>query len=117
MAKLVGKNALICGDSRTIMTKKPLPFDATGYDIRFTVRQRGFNGSTDDSNAVIALTSGDGSISVDENNVLTIELSGSDTRVNPGKYIFDIQFVSPEGKVSSTRAQEIEFIADVTKET
>lgn len=115
MARLTGKNALIAGDSRNISTKTALPFDATGYDIRFTVRQRGTNGN-DDSNAVIAKTRDNG-ITVDENNVMTIALSGSDTRVTPGKYVFDIQFVSPDGFVSSTKAQEIEFIADVTKET
>lgn len=114
MARLTGKNALICGDSRNILTATALPFDATGYDIRFTVRARGSTGN-DDSNALISKTSTDG-ITVDGNNIMTIALTDTDTRVDPGKYLFDIQFESPDGFVSSTKAQEIEFIADVTKE-
>lgn len=114
MARLTGRNALICGDSRNISTKAALPFDATGYTIRFTVRQRGSTGN-DDSNALISKATGDG-ITVSEAGVMTIALSNSDTRVDPGKYLFDIQFVSPDGFVSSTKPQEIEFIADVTKD-
>lgn len=113
MAKLTGKNALICGDSRNILTSTALPFDATGYDIRFTVRPRGGTGN-DDSNALISKTSADG-ISVDGDGIMTIALDNDDTRIAAGTYVFDIQFESPDGFVSSTKSQEIEFVDDVTK--
>lgn len=112
MAKLTGKNALICGDSRNLVFTEP--FDLTGYDIRFTVRAASSLTSNDDSNALIAKTSADGITLTD--GIVTIELSDTDTRITPGTYKFDIQLVSPASFVSSTRPADIEFIGDVTKD-
>jgi len=110
--KLTKKNALICGDDRSLIVT--FPMDITGYQVFFTVKD--INGLTpdNDTDAIIAkdITNGITILS----NVATIALSNTDTRVTPGQYVYDIQAVSPLGKVSSTKQQDIEFVQDVTKD-
>ena len=110
--KLTKKNALICGDDRSLIVT--FPMDITGYDIFFTVKD--INGLTpnDDTDAIIAKDTSNGVTIL--GSVATISLSNTDTRVTPGQYVYDIQSVSPGGLVSSTKQQDIEFVQDVTKD-
>jgi len=110
--KLTKKNALICGDDRSLIVTFPMVI--TGYQIFFTVKD--VNGLTpdDDTDAIIAKDITNGITIL--GNVATIALSNTDTRVTPGQYVYDIQAVSPANKVSSTKQQDIEFVQDVTKD-
>jgi hypothetical protein len=113
MAKdLTKKNALICGDSRSIIVT--FPFDITGYEIFFTVKDENGLNTTDDSGAIIAKTISNGITIM--GSTATVALSPTDTRVVPSTYTWDIQAVSPSGTVSSTLRRDIEFVADVTKD-
>jgi len=111
-SKLTKKNALICGDDRSLVVT--FPMDITGYDIFFTVKD--INGLTpdNDTDAIIAKDTSNGITII--GSVATIALSNTDTRVTPGQYVYDIQAVSPANKVSSTKQQDIEFVQDVTKD-
>lgn len=112
MAKLTGKNALICGDSRTLALD--FPFDLTGYTVFFTVKPQD-DTATDDSSALIQKTV---TSHVDPTNGLTnIVLSNTDTRIAPDTYVYDIQAKDGSGNISSTASQAIEFVNDITKRT
>ena len=110
--KLTKKNALICGDDRSLIVT--FPMDITGYDIFFTVKSSEGLTPDNDIDAVIAKDTANGVTIL--GSVATIALSNTDTRVTPGQYVYDIQAVSPGGLVSSTKKQEIEFVSDVTKD-
>lgn len=112
MSKLTGKNALICGDGRTL--ELTFPFDITGYTVFFTVKVKD-DSSADDSDALIQKTITDFDDAV--NGLASIELTGEDTRIDPGKYRYDIQVKASGGEPSSTVPQDIEFVNDVTKRT
>jgi len=111
MARLTGKNALICGDARTIQVTAP--FDLTGYTVTFTVKpETGLSISNDTAATIQKIVT----VHSDPTNGITlIELSTSDTRVTPGTYTFDVQFDDGAGNVTSSRRKDIEFVADVTK--
>lgn len=111
MARLTGKNALICGDARSILVG-PVPFDITGYTVTFTVKAPTALSSSSDAGAVIQKAV---SSHTSQYNTV-IALSSEDTRIPAGKYVYDIQFSdgNPDHTTSS-RPQEIEFIEDVTK--
>ena len=111
-SKLTKKNALICGDDRSLIVT--FPMDITGYDVFFTVKDVNGLTTNNDNDAIIAKDTSNGVTIL--LNVATIALSNTDTRVTPGQYVYDIQAVSPTGKVASTRQQEIEFVQDVTKD-
>jgi len=111
-SKLTKKNALICGDDRSLLVT--FPMDITGYDVFFTVKDVNNLTTDTDEDAVIAKDTSNGVTIL--STVATITLSNTDTRVTPGQYVYDIQAVSPAGKVSSTKKQDIEFVSDVTKD-
>lgn len=111
--KLIGKNALICGDSRTITVT--FPYDITGHTIFFTVRASTTLDDSDDSTALIQKT-----VSSHSNPTAgetQIALSNTDTRITPGTHYFDIQDKDGSGNVASTKKAFIEFVEDVTKRT
>ena len=112
MSKLTGKNALICGDSRTL--NLDFAFDITGYTVFFTVKSK-TDTATDDSSALIQKTVSSHTDAV--NGQTSIDLTETDTRIDPGKYVYDIQAKDADGNISSTVAQDIEFVADITKRT
>lgn len=111
MARLIGKNALICGDGRTI--RVTAPFDITGFTVTFTVKPATALAADTDAGAVIqkvVTTHTDPTAGVTD-----IVLDGTDTRVTAGKYVFDIQFDNGSDSPVSSRRQDIEFVEDVTK--
>jgi hypothetical protein len=111
MAKLTGKNALICGDARTIQVTAP--FDLTGYTVTFTVKPETALTGVDDTGATIQKVVTSHSDAV--NGITLIELDTTDTRVTAGTYTFDVQFDDGAGNVTSSRRKDIEFVNDVTK--
>ncbi len=112
MAKLVGRNALICGDSRTLNVS--VAFDITGYTVFFTVKPQD-DTATDDSTALIQKTVTSHIDAV--NGETSIVLGSADTRIAPSTYSYDIQFKDATGDISSSGKQDIEFTEDVTKRT
>ena len=111
MAKLTGKNALICGDDRRLN----LTFDGidlSGATVYFTVKTSDDTSTTDDSAIIQKQTSTHDDAA---NGITHIDLSGTDTRIDPDVYVFDIQLKDSSGKVSSCPRQQIEFVQDVTK--
>ena len=111
MARLTGKNALICGDGRTI--RVTAPFDITGYTVTFTVKASTALSADSDAGAVIQKTVTDHTSPI--NGITDIVLSGDDTRITAGKYVFDIQFDNGTDAPVSSKRQDIEFVEDVTK--
>jgi hypothetical protein len=113
MAKLTGKNALICGDDQTI--KITAPFDLTGYTLTFTVKLPTSLSGASDAGAplqVVYVCPADADTIA---GIAYIPLTETDTRITAGKYVYDIQFVDGDGNKVSTRRKEIEFVEDVTK--
>lgn len=110
MAKLTGKHALICGDSRNI--KVTAPFDLTGYTVKFTVKPGTALSSNTDSGATIQKSVSSHFDAV--NGVTFIPLTATDTRITGGKYKYDLEFTNG-ATVTSTPADDIEFVEDVTK--
>lgn len=113
MAKLTGRNALICGDSRTL--ELTFPFDITGCTVFFTVKSSSDLGGTDDNSALIEKTVT--SHTDPTNGKTNIVLSNIDTRIDADKYVYDIQIKDSQGNISSIVPQDIEFVEDVTKRT
>ena len=116
MARLTGKNALICGDAGNI--KITAPFDITGYTLKLTVKGVEALSSDSDSGAVMQLVKSVHSGPSDDpaKGVTYLPYTSENSRVTPGRYVFDVQFDdgSPDSPISS-RKQEIEFTQDVTK--
>lgn len=110
MARLTGKKALICGDGRTLIVTAA--FDVTGYTVTFTMKSPTALSADTDAGAVIQKA---GSIIDGPNGLVHIVLTGDDTRIPAGKYVFDIQFDDGENEPISLPAQPIEFREDVTK--
>lgn len=113
MAKLTGKNALITGDDRTI--KVTAPFDLTGYTVTFTVKPPTALASDSDAGATIQQVVTPPADADTTAGICYIPLTDEQTRITSGKYVFDIQFVDPDGKKASSPKQDIEFVDDVTK--
>lgn len=111
MARLTGKNGLKCGDARNILVG-PIPFDITGWTVTFTVKAANALASDSDAGAILQKVV---TTHTDAFNTV-IELDEEDTRVTPGKYVFDIQFSDGDPThTTSSSVQDIEFLADVTK--
>ena len=47
----------------------------------------------------------------------TVELTPEDTDIDPAKYYYDVQAVTPGGKTYSTKPGYLEIIGDVTRST
>lgn len=112
MAKLTGKHALICGDSRNI--KVTAPFDLTGYTVKFTVKPATALSSNSDTGATIQKSVSSHFSTSATQSVTFIPLTATDTRIPGGKYKYDLEFTNG-ATVTSTPADDIEFVEDVTK--
>ena len=113
MARLTGKNALITGDGRTI--KVTAPFDLTDYTLTFTVKPESALSSDSDAGAIIQVIHVCPADADTAAGIAYIPLTATDTRVAAGKYVFDIQFDKAGEEPFSSKRQDIEFVADVTK--
>lgn len=113
MAKLTGKNALICGDARTI--KVTAPFNLTGYTLIFTVKSPTNLSVASDAGAPIQVTLVCPATADTIAGIAYIALTAAATRIAAGKYVFDVQFNAPSGSKVSSPRQDIEFVEDVTK--
>lgn len=113
MAKLTGKNALICGDDQTLRINAG--FDLTGYTLTFTVKQRNALTTESDAGATIQVVHNPPANAETTAGIAYIPLTDTETRVAAGKYVFDIQFEDGDGVKVSSKRQDIEFVEDVTK--
>lgn len=116
MARLTGKNALICGDARTL--KITAPFDLTGYTVTFTVKAATALASDSDAGAIVQVSKSthDGASDDPTNGITYLSLSEDDTRVTAGTYVADVQFDDGSAdSPTSSKKFEVEFVYDVTK--
>lgn len=85
--------------------------DATGFTFYFTVRNAIPNTATqDDEEAIIAKV-----INGTASGIMPLELDGDDTNINPGKYVYEIQYKKPNGDLHSTITAQLIIEADITR--
>ena len=85
--------------------------DATGYTFYFTVRETfGTTAEQNDTNAVITKE-----IAGTSTGIIPLELTSSDTDIDPKEYIYEIQYKKPNGDLHSSQTAKFIVEADVTR--
>lgn len=112
----MNKLYIIRGDSTTIETTftndDGSVIDLTGATVYFTVKKK--QGDVDDD----ALIKKDVTTHVDAaNGVTAIELTASDTDIEVGEHVWDLQIKYVNGNVQSTSAGIVEVSQDITQRT
>ena len=102
---------LIRGDTYSIGFQ--VAMDLTGTTVFFTAKAD-FDADPTDGNAVIAVEQTN---HIDPTNgKTTIDLSATDTTVQPGEYYYDIQ-IKDGSTITSIPARKLKVFADVTRRT
>lgn len=107
--------SIIRGDDVSLeieLLENDLPFDLTDSSVFLTVKS---DLSDDDEDALIAKEVTEHTDP--ENGETAIDLTGEDTDIDPGNYLYDIQIKDAEDKIMSTRHGVFTVISDVTKRT
>lgn len=89
----------------------------TGYKIFFTVRERGSLitlTTNSDTDAVIYKVID--SFASPASGICEINLTDTDTEVEPKKYVYDIQIIDDGGGISTAVIDDFIVLADVTRE-
>lgn len=111
----------IRGDSRaiTITVTKPdgiTPFDLTGCKVYFTVNANKNNTASDDSSAVISLSTS--TFTAPLTGIATLQLTNAQTQtLTPGVYYYDAQVKDISGGITSLPQNTFTVVPDVTRST
>ena len=85
--------------------------DLTDYKFYLTVKKELDDDSTDGNALIVKEVVGDSS------GVVSLLWNGSETQNVSGKYYFDVQQKSPDGKITTVITGTLTFISDVTNRT
>ena len=101
--------------SRTINLKDSSGdfINATGWTISFTVRKNVVStSSSSDTDALIHET-----ISGDASGIHTLNVTSTESNINPGKYLYDIQIKKSDNTISSSSVGSFVVNGDITRAT
>ena len=106
------------GDSKTFnvtITNNASVLNITGYTVFFTVKKNTNSDNSTDSDALISKTIT--SHTSPTLGLTTISLSSTETSINPGAYVYDIQLKDGSGNITSSVADKFIVRGDVTRRT
>lgn len=87
--------------------------DASGWTIYFTVRKAFADISvSSDADALITKT-----VAGDVSGIQTLTLTSTQTNINPGSYLYDIQIKKSDDTISSSSAGSFVINGDITRAT
>lgn len=85
--------------------------DTTGFTARMQVRAK-----YDSPTTVLNLSSANGGIAVSSAGIFSVHATAAQTAaVTPGKYVYDIEAVAPNGTVTKLARGTVRVVAEVTR--
>lgn len=100
--------SIVQGDTENIIITFPVSTDLSDYSFFFTAKEK----STDeDVDAVISKAPSDFNV-VD--NVVTLPLSATDTDIAIGTYLYDLQYTTVSGEVTTFAIGKIKISRQIT---
>jgi hypothetical protein len=111
--------SIVRGTTRKIpITYKKGLFPITGFTYWFTVRDEiPATSVSADTDAKIAKRQLPADLTDPENGKTTIELTPTDTNIDTGKYIYDIQYKTDTGEIYSSGIGQFIIEPDITRAT
>lgn len=88
--------------------------DLTGYTVWFTVRDSIPTTDTSDNDEAIISKTYDGE-DCNDTGIISVELTATETDVEPKNYLYDIQYKKPDGSIHNSSVNYFIVKADITR--